>query len=83
MTTGYDGVMTTSPLTTPTTLAPVADDKNLLTVVESQGSCCGGNGCLADCRLNCALNGSVSRDRGRADLVGGLADQERAHEQRQ
>jgi len=45
MTTGYDGVMTTSPLTTPTTLAPVADDKNLLTVVESQGSCCGGSGC--------------------------------------
>ncbi|WP_439592261.1 hypothetical protein [Microbacterium sp.] len=37
--------MTTSPLTTPTTLQPVGDDKNLLTVVESSSSCCGGGSC--------------------------------------
>ena len=37
--------MTTSQLPTPTPLAPVSDDKNLLTVVESSGSCCGGGSC--------------------------------------
>ncbi|WP_267492015.1 hypothetical protein [Microbacterium allomyrinae] len=40
--------MTTSQLQTPTALAPVADDKNLLTVVESAGSCCGGGSCSTD-----------------------------------
>jgi hypothetical protein len=35
--------MTTAPLTTPTTLKPVDDEKNLL--VPAQGSCCGGGSC--------------------------------------
>jgi hypothetical protein len=39
--------MTSSQLPTPT-LQPVADDKNLLTVVESAGSCCGGGSCSTD-----------------------------------
>lgn len=29
----------------PTVLAPVPDEKNLLTVTESAGSCCGGSSC--------------------------------------
>ncbi|MFD0791192.1 hypothetical protein ACFQ0P_12345 [Microbacterium insulae] len=37
--------MTTSQTPTPATLQPVTDDKNLLTVVESAGSCCGGGSC--------------------------------------
>jgi len=38
--------MTTSQLPTPSTLEPVSDDKNLLTVVESAGeTCCGGSAC--------------------------------------
>lgn len=37
--------MTTQQLSTPTVLAPVPDDKNLLTVTESAGSCCGGSSC--------------------------------------
>jgi hypothetical protein len=37
--------MTTSPLSAPTTLKPIADDKNLLTPAESAGSCCGGGSC--------------------------------------
>ena len=40
--------MTTSPLPAPITLAPVPDEKNLLTVVESAGSCCGGGSCSID-----------------------------------
>jgi len=44
---GYDRTMTTSPLPTPT-LQPVADDKSLLTIVESAGSCCGGSSCSID-----------------------------------
>jgi hypothetical protein len=39
--------MTTSQLPTPT-LQPVAEDKNLLTIVESAGSCCGGSACAID-----------------------------------
>jgi len=39
------GRMTTSQLPEPVTLPPVADEKNLLTVVESNGSCCGGSAC--------------------------------------
>jgi len=35
--------MSTQPGQSP--LAPVPDEKNLLTVVESQGSCCGGTSC--------------------------------------
>jgi hypothetical protein len=38
--------MTTSALPTPT-LQPIADDKNLLAVVESAGSCCGVDGCCS------------------------------------
>ena len=38
-------VMTTSQQPAPITLAPVSDEKNLLTVVESGGSCCGGSAC--------------------------------------
>lgn len=37
--------MTTSAQPAPLTLAPVPDEKNLLTVVESSGSCCGGSAC--------------------------------------
>ena len=39
--------MTTSQQPAPITLAPVSvsDEKNLLTVVESGGSCCGGSAC--------------------------------------
>jgi hypothetical protein len=37
--------MTTSQQPAPITLAPVSDDKNLLTVVESGSSCCGGGAC--------------------------------------
>lgn len=37
--------MTTSAQPTPISLAPVADEKSLLTVVESAGSCCGGSAC--------------------------------------
>ena len=40
--------MTTSPQPAPITLAPASDDKNLLTVVESGGSCCGGGSCSID-----------------------------------
>jgi hypothetical protein len=39
--------MTTSQLPTPT-LQPVTEDKNLLTIVESAGSCCGGSTCAID-----------------------------------
>jgi hypothetical protein len=39
--------MTSSQLPTPT-LQPVAEEKNLLTVVESAGSCCGGGSCSTD-----------------------------------
>ncbi len=35
--------MTTSPIPAPITLAPVPEEKNLLTVVESAGACCGGS----------------------------------------
>jgi len=38
------GVMTTQPLATPTIVKPVAEE-NLLTVVESSDSCCGGGAC--------------------------------------
>lgn len=41
------GVMTSSQLPTPT-LQPISDEKNLLTVVESAGSCCGGGSCSID-----------------------------------
>lgn len=37
--------MTTSQQPAPMTLAAVPDEKNLLTVVESAGSCCGGGSC--------------------------------------
>ena len=40
--------MTTSQQPAPLTLAPVPDDKNLLTVVDSAGSCCGGGSCSID-----------------------------------
>jgi hypothetical protein len=40
--------MTTSPLPSPVTLKPVPDDKNLLTVVDSADSCCGGGCCSID-----------------------------------
>ncbi|MDR7186566.1 hypothetical protein J2X85_003623 [Microbacterium trichothecenolyticum] len=40
--------MTTSQQSAPITLAPIADEKNLLTVVESAGSCCGGGSCSID-----------------------------------
>jgi hypothetical protein len=40
--------MTTSQQPAPITLAPVPDDKNLLTVVDSAGSCCGGGSCSID-----------------------------------
>jgi len=39
--------MTTSQLPTPT-LQPIGDEKVLLTVVESAGSCCGGSSCGTD-----------------------------------
>lgn len=42
------GGMTTSQLPVPSTLQPVSDEKNLLTVVESAGSCCGGGSCSTD-----------------------------------
>lgn len=41
-------VMTTSQQPAPITLAPVPDEKNLLTVAESGGSCCGGGSCSID-----------------------------------
>ena len=37
--------MTTSQQPAAVTLLPVADDKNLLTVADSAGSCCGGSAC--------------------------------------
>jgi hypothetical protein len=37
--------MTTSQQPAPSTLAPVPDEKNLLAVTESGGSCCGGSAC--------------------------------------
>jgi hypothetical protein len=37
--------MTTSQIPASAALQPVADEKNLLTVVESGGSCCGGGSC--------------------------------------
>ncbi|MCR2762258.1 hypothetical protein NQ152_01915 [Microbacterium sp. zg.B48] len=37
--------MTTSQQPAPVTLQPIAEEKNLLTVVESSGSCCGGSAC--------------------------------------
>ncbi|WP_272943145.1 hypothetical protein [Microbacterium yannicii] len=40
--------MTTQQLPTPAALQPVSDEKNLLTVVESAGSCCGGSSCGVD-----------------------------------
>jgi hypothetical protein len=45
--------MTTSQLPSPVTppsigLTPVPDDKNLLIVAESAGSCCGGGSCSID-----------------------------------
>jgi len=40
--------MTTSQQPAPLTLAPVPDEKNLLTVVDSAGSCCGGGSCSID-----------------------------------
>lgn len=43
----YDGSMTASQQTSPVTLLPVGEDKNLLTVTESAASCCGGCGCSA------------------------------------
>jgi hypothetical protein len=39
--------MTTSQLPTPA-LQPIAEVKNLLTIVESAGSCCGGSACSVD-----------------------------------
>lgn len=42
---GYDGTMTTSQQPAPVTLLPVGEDKNLLAVNESAGSCCGGSAC--------------------------------------
>jgi hypothetical protein len=39
--------MTTSQLPTPT-LQPVAEEKNLLTIVESGAACCGGECCSLD-----------------------------------
>ncbi|WP_275575845.1 MULTISPECIES: hypothetical protein [unclassified Microbacterium] len=40
--------MTTSQQPAPLTLSPVPDDKNLLTVADSAGSCCGGGSCSID-----------------------------------
>ncbi|WP_344064071.1 hypothetical protein [Microbacterium pumilum] len=44
--------MTTSQHPAPTLqtigLQPIGDEKNLLTVVESAGSCCGGSSCAID-----------------------------------
>lgn len=40
--------MTTSPQPAPLTLPPASDDKDLLTVVDSAGSCCGGGSCSID-----------------------------------
>ena len=40
--------MTTSQQPAPLTLAPVPDEKNLLTVVDSAGSCCRGGSCSID-----------------------------------
>ncbi len=37
--------MTTSQLPTPVATLPVAEEKNLLTVVESGATCCGGSAC--------------------------------------
>jgi hypothetical protein len=45
---GSMDAMTTSQQPAPITLAPVPDDKNLLTVVDSAGSCCGGGSCSID-----------------------------------
>jgi len=40
-------LMATSNLPTPT-LQPVADEKNLLTVVDEGASCCGGGCCASE-----------------------------------
>ena len=40
--------MTTSQVPAPITLAPIPDEKSLLTVVESAGACCGGGSCSID-----------------------------------
>ncbi|MDF2509831.1 MAG: hypothetical protein K0Q52_3690 [Microbacterium sp.] len=45
---GSMDAMTTSQQPAPITLAPLPDDKNLLTVVDSAGSCCGGGCCSID-----------------------------------
>jgi len=37
-----------SQMPTPATLQPISDEKNLLTIVESGGSCCGGSACATD-----------------------------------
>ncbi|HYJ48760.1 MAG TPA: hypothetical protein VEX12_02500 [Microbacterium sp.] len=37
--------MTTSQLPSPAILQPTGEEKNLLTVVESGASCCGGSAC--------------------------------------
>ncbi|MFB9645186.1 hypothetical protein [Microbacterium terregens] len=37
--------MTTSQQPAAVTLEPIAEDKNLLTVAEAGGSCCGGSAC--------------------------------------
>jgi hypothetical protein len=39
--------MTTQQLPTPT-LQPIGEDKVLLTLVDSAGSCCGGSSCAMD-----------------------------------
>jgi hypothetical protein len=38
----------TSQTPSPTILQPIPDERNLLTVVESGGSCCGGSSCAID-----------------------------------
>jgi hypothetical protein len=38
-------MMTSQQPAAPVTLLPVSDDKNLLTLTESAGSCCGGSAC--------------------------------------
>ena len=45
---GSMDAMTTSQVPAPITLAPVPDEKSLLTVVESAGACCGGGSCSID-----------------------------------
>jgi hypothetical protein len=39
--------MTTSQIPAPTILQPISEEKNLLTMVESGGSCCGGSSSCA------------------------------------